>query len=526
MRDVRGGGAASAQVREQTLRWTTQNPADHPISQGGQKFAELVAQKSGGKMQVKLFPGGVLGGDVQVLSAVQGGTIDMTSMNSGILQGQVKEFAIVDFPFLFNDAKEADAIMDGPIGKALSDKLPEKGLVNLAYFDLGFRNVTNSKRLIKTADDIAGLKIRVIQSPIYIETFNTLGANAVPMPFPEVYTALEQKTIDGQENPYTVIAANKINEVQKYLAATRHIYNPQSMFISKKTWDRLNKDEQDVLLAAAKEAQVYQRKVSRDAQDVALANLKKTMEYSELPPAEIAKVRTKLKPVIDKFSANVGADFAKQVYAEIDKVRARSKRSMRRVHGAGSDLRGTGRDRNLTSPAVDQVRIAVAGAGAIGLRHIDEIRESRSALLAGIVDPLPKAAGVAAKAGVPLLRVARGDAGRGQARRHRPRHAEQHARGPGARMHSGRRAGTDREADRGFAGGGPAVVRRAGARGREGARRPSSPPQPDPAQGVRDRDAPESSGGSSASSAAPSSTSPTTTSTKRHGAGSPAADRS
>jgi tripartite ATP-independent transporter DctP family solute receptor len=264
----------------------------------------------------------VLGGDVQVLSAVQGGTIDMTSMNSGILQGQVKEFAIVDFPFLFNDAKEADAIMDGPIGKALSDKLPEKGLVNLAYFDLGFRNVTNSKRLIKTADDIAGLKIRVIQSPIYIETFNALGANAVPMPFPEVYTALEQKTIDGQENPYTVIAANKINEVQKYLAATRHIYNPQSMFISKKTWDRLNKDEQDVLLAAAKEAQVYQRKVSRDAQDVALANLKKTMEFSELPPAEIAKIRTKLKPVIDKFSANVGADFAKQVYAEIDKVRA------------------------------------------------------------------------------------------------------------------------------------------------------------------------------------------------------------
>ena len=315
-------GAASAQVREQTLRWTTQNPADHPISQGGQKFAELVAQKSGGKMQVKLFPGGVLGGDVQVLSAVQGGTIDMTSMNTGILQGQVKEFAIVDFPFLFNDAKEADAIMDGPIGKALSDKLPEKGLVNLAYFDLGFRNVTNSKRLIKTADDIAGLKIRVIQSPIYIETFNALGANAVPMPFPEVYTALEQKTIDGQENPYTVIAANKINEVQKYLAATRHIYNPQSMFISKKTWDRLNKDEQDVLLAAAKEAQVYQRKVSRDAQDVALANLKKTMEYSELPPAEVAKIRTKLKPVIDKFSANVGADFAKQVYAEIDKVRA------------------------------------------------------------------------------------------------------------------------------------------------------------------------------------------------------------
>ena len=316
-------GAAEAQVREQTFRWTTQNPTGHPITEGGQKFADLVAQKSGGKMQVKLFPGGVLGGDVQVLSAVQGGTIDMFSMNSGILQGQVKEFAIVDFPFLFNDAKEADAVLDGPIGKTLADKLPEKGLVHLAYFDLGFRNLTNSKRAIKTADDIGGLKIRVIQSPIYIDTFTALGANAVPMPFPEVYTALEQKTIDGQENPFTVIEANKFQEVQKYLSGTRHIYNPQTMSISKKTWDRLNKDEQDILVAAAKEAQTFQRKLSRDAQDVALGNLKKTMEYTELPPAEVAKVRAKLKPVIDKYSANVGPDFAKQVYTEIDKVRGK-----------------------------------------------------------------------------------------------------------------------------------------------------------------------------------------------------------
>jgi tripartite ATP-independent transporter DctP family solute receptor len=243
-------------------------------------------------------------------------------MNSGILQGQVKEFAIVDFPFLFNDPKEADAVLDGPIGKALGDKLPEKGLVHLAYFDLGFRNLTNSKRPIKTADDIVGLKVRVIQSPIYIDTFSALGANPVPMPFTEVYTALEQKTIDGQENPYTVIEANKFAEVQKNLAATRHIYNPQTMMISKKSWDKLNKDEQDILMSAAKEAQAYQRKVSRDAQDAALATLKKSMEYTELPPAEVAKIRTKIKPVIDKYSNNVGPDFAKQVYAEVDKVRA------------------------------------------------------------------------------------------------------------------------------------------------------------------------------------------------------------
>ncbi len=316
-------GAAQAQIKEQTLRFATVNPPGHPIVMGMEKFAEVVSQKSGGKITVKLFPGSQLGGDVQVLSSVQGGTIDLTSMNSGILQGQVKEFAVVDFPFLFSDAKEADAVLDGPIGKALADKLPPKGLINLAYWDLGFRNLTNNKHAIKTADDIAGLKIRVIQSPIYIDTFNALGANAVPMPFPEVYTALEQKTIDGQENPFTVILANKLNEVQKYLTVTRHIYNPQSVLLSKKTWDRLSKEEQDILVAAAKEATAYQRKVSRDAQDQALAGLKKTMEVTELPPAEIAKIRAKVKPVVDKFSAEAGPDFVKQVYAEIEKVRGK-----------------------------------------------------------------------------------------------------------------------------------------------------------------------------------------------------------
>ena len=316
-------GGVQAEVRSMNLRWATANPAGHPIPMGGERFAKLVDEKSGGKMKVKVFPGGILGSDPQLLSAVQGGTLDFAAMNSGILQGQVKEFAIVDFPFLFNNANEVDTILDGKVGKMLDAKLPEKGLLNLGYFDLGFRQMTNSKRLIKTADDIVGLKLRVIQSPIYIDTFNALGANSVPMPFTEVYTALEQKMIDGQENPFTVIQANKINEVQKYLAVTRHMYNPQSMLMSKKKWDSLNKEEQDIITAAAAEATSYQRTLSRGAQEVAMNELKKSMEVSELPPAELAKVRTKLKPVIDKYSASVGADFAKVVFDEIEKVRGK-----------------------------------------------------------------------------------------------------------------------------------------------------------------------------------------------------------
>jgi len=315
-------GGAQAEVRSMNLRWATANPAGHPIPMGGERFAKLVKEKSGGKMKVKVFPGGILGSDPQLLSAVQGGTLDFAAMNTGILQGQIKEFAIVDFPFLFNNAKEVDAILDGAIGKELDAKLPEKGLINLAYFDLGFRNMTDSKRAIKTAEDIVGLKMRVIQSPIYIDTFNALGANSVPMPFTEVYTALEQKMIDGQENPFTVIQANKFQEVQKYLGVTRHMYNPQSMLMSKKKWDALNKEEQDIITAAATEAANYQRTLSRGAQEVALNELKQKMEVTELPPVELAKVREKLKPVIEKYSENVGADFAKKVFAAIEKVRS------------------------------------------------------------------------------------------------------------------------------------------------------------------------------------------------------------
>jgi tripartite ATP-independent transporter DctP family solute receptor len=312
---------AQAQISEHTMRFATVNPADHPISQGMIKFAELVQAKSGGKITVKTFPGAVLGGDVQVLSAVQGGTIEFTSMNTGILQSQIKEFAVVDFPYLFNNNAEVDALMDGPFGKFLADKLPAKGLIGLGYFDLGFRNVTNSKRPITKLEDLSGLKLRVLQSPIYVDTFAALKANPVPMAFGEVYTALEQKTIDGQENPFTVIASNKLNEVQKYVSATRHIYNPQSVLMSKKAWDKLSKQEQDIIVAAAKEAVAYQRKVSRDAEAGAIAIIKKTSEVNELAPAEINRIRAAVKPVIDKYSKDVGAETMNLLNAEIAKVR-------------------------------------------------------------------------------------------------------------------------------------------------------------------------------------------------------------
>ena len=175
-------------------------------------------------------------------------------MNASLLNGLVKEYSVLDFPFLFNTEEEAYAIVDGPVGKKLMAMLPEKGIVGLAYPELGFRHIHNSKRPVKKLEDLQGLKIRVIQTPVYIDTLNALGANATPLPFPEVYNALEQKTVDGATNPLVTIPVMKFNEVQKYLTITRHQYNPQIIIVSKRAWDKLSPEEQKILQEAANEA--------------------------------------------------------------------------------------------------------------------------------------------------------------------------------------------------------------------------------------------------------------------------------
>ncbi|CDZ33024.1 TRAP transporter substrate-binding protein [Neorhizobium galegae] len=315
-------GTASAEVRAHTLKFAAANNKGHPQVTGMEKFAEIVKAKSGGKIDVKLFPGGVLGGDVQTVSALQGGVVEMLVLNAGILSSNVKAFGAVDLPFLFNSGEEADKVMDGAFGKSLSEKLPATGLVGLAYWELGFRNLTNNRRAVTKLEDIKGLKIRTLQSPIPIELFNSLGANAVPLPYTELYTALETGTVDGQENPFANILNAKFYEVQKYLTVTRHQYNPQIVLVSKKFWDGLNDEEKGILQSAATEARDFQRKVSREADAKALDEIKKTgMQVTELNPAETQKIRDAVKPLIDKFSADVGADTVSLLFKELDAVR-------------------------------------------------------------------------------------------------------------------------------------------------------------------------------------------------------------
>jgi TRAP-type transport system periplasmic protein len=315
--------AAGAQdIKERTLKLGLQNPKGHPVVMGAEKFAEIVAAKSGGKLKVNLFPGGVLGSDAATVLAVQNGTVEMTILNSGILATQAKEFAVYDFPFLFANTKEADAIVDGPFGKAMHAKLADKGIIGLAYFELGFRDLTNGRRPIHKVEDIAGLKLRVIPNPINIDWVKALDANPTPLAFPELYAALEQHAVDGQENPVSVILANRFAEVQKYLTLTHHQYNPQSVIVSRKTWDGMSAAERQILQDAAQEAARYERQVSREQAVSTVDQLKKAgMQVSELPPAEQARMREKMKPVIDKHAATVGEATVHELMNELARLR-------------------------------------------------------------------------------------------------------------------------------------------------------------------------------------------------------------
>jgi tripartite ATP-independent transporter DctP family solute receptor len=311
-----------AQVKERVFKVGIGLSEDHPQALAVKRFGELLAQKSGGKLGAKLFASGTLGNDVTMTSALRGGTLEMTVPDSSTLVTLVKDFGVLNLPMAFNTEQEADAVLDSAFGQKLLAKLPEKGLVGLGFWENGFRHVTNSRRPIAKAEDLAGLKLRVIQNPLFIDSFATLGANATPMPFTELYSAMEQKAVDGQENPTATILASKFYEVQKHLVLSKHIYSTWVLLMSKRTWDGLSGEEQKLVQDAAREATLYERKTIRDFGDKALGELKKAgMQVTELPASEQARLREKLQPVVAKYSKEFGEDSSKELMAELDKAR-------------------------------------------------------------------------------------------------------------------------------------------------------------------------------------------------------------
>jgi TRAP-type transport system periplasmic protein len=314
--------SAMAQYTERTIKMSNGVNEDHPVGAGVKKMQEILTAKSGGKMKLTSFWGGSAGGDLQATQALRAGTQEMVVTSSSPLVGIVKELGVFDLPFLFANEKEVDAVLDGSAGQYFNKKLEEAGVVNLAYWENGFRNLTNSKRAVNKVEDFDGVKVRVMQNNIFLDTFKTLGTNAVPMAFGEVFTALETKTIDGQENPFVTINTSKFFEVQKYLSITRHAYTPFLVLYSKKMFDTLSPQEQALMREAAIEGQKVQRATIRAQDGKALADLKsKGMQVNEITPAEQKRMFEKVKPVYEKNAATIGAEAINTVVDALKKAR-------------------------------------------------------------------------------------------------------------------------------------------------------------------------------------------------------------
>ncbi|WP_137895556.1 TRAP transporter substrate-binding protein [Ramlibacter sp. 2FC] len=287
-------------------------------------FAEQVEKASGGKMKLRAIGAAALGPDTQMQQALIGGAQEMMVGSTATLVGITKEMALWDTPFLISNAKEADALLDGPIGDKIKAKLQEKGLVGLVYWENGFRNLTNSKRPVVKMEDLSGIKLRVMQNNVFLESFKTLGTNAVPMAFSELFSALETNTVDGQENPFNTILSSKFYEVQKYLTVTNHVYSPWIVLASKKWWDQLSAAEQKVLLDAARASRDFERKDTREEAARAITDLKaKGMQVNELSPAEAARMRSKLTRVYATIGSEIGMDLWNEAQAELARIRAK-----------------------------------------------------------------------------------------------------------------------------------------------------------------------------------------------------------
>ncbi|WP_376090747.1 TRAP transporter substrate-binding protein [Roseomonas sp. CCTCC AB2023176] len=314
------GGTAEAQQRN--IRVSNGVNQDHPVGNGVAKMAECAAQRSNGRLRVQGFWGGALGGDLQATQALRSGTQEMVVTSTSPLVGILPALGVFDLPFLVADEKEADALLDGRVGEDISRRLEGVGLVNLAYWENGFRNATNSRRPIQRWEDFNGVRMRVMQNNIFLDTFRNMGANAVPMAFGEVYSALETRAIDGQENPYVTIDTSKMSEVQRYLSVTRHAYTPFLVLYSKRLWDQLSAEDQATLRTCAIEGRDEQRRVSRASEAQSLANIRRAgMQVNEIAPAELERMRQQAQTVYQRHAQTIGQDVIEMVQAELRRIR-------------------------------------------------------------------------------------------------------------------------------------------------------------------------------------------------------------
>jgi tripartite ATP-independent transporter DctP family solute receptor len=296
----------------------------HPRAVAMKQFASAVEKATGGKVLIDVHGNASLGSEEKMLIATQSGVQELYLGALSPIAARKKELQIFDFPFLFATDAEAAQLLDGPMGRKMLDNLDDMNVHGLVWAGGAFRNMSNSKRPLNSLADMKGLKVRVMQSPMALASFNAMGMNAVPMAFTEVYPALEIRALDGYEHPVVDMYANKMFEVQKYLTITNHVYTPVALLASKKWWASLAPEHQRAIQKVAEETRTFQRAEElRHANDVVAQLKAKGMSVTQMPPAELEKIRAAVQPVIDKNSEAIGAQFVQAFYAELKKSRSR-----------------------------------------------------------------------------------------------------------------------------------------------------------------------------------------------------------
>lgn len=300
-----GAVPASIRAAEFDLIEAHTTTEDHPYTLGMVRFAQLVRERSGGRVAITIHHSRQLGDERQVVEGLQLGTVHLAVSSTGPLGGFVPDMNVLDLPFLFRDANHAYRVLDGEIGRSLLDRFDAVGIKGLAFWENGFRHITTAKKPVVRPADLKGLKIRVMENRVHQAAFRQLGADATPMAWGEVFTSLQQGLLDAQENPIPIVSTFKLYEVQKFLALTGHVYSPAPVLLSKKSWDKMPADLRKILLEAAVEVAKVQRQLNRTQEQKQLGELKaKGMTVIEEP--DRAAFRDAMRPVVEQFQGQFG----------------------------------------------------------------------------------------------------------------------------------------------------------------------------------------------------------------------------
>lgn len=314
-------GNSSGSKKTIKIRAGVQAPPNHPLYKGLAKWKELVEKRSNGQIKVQLYHDTQLGDDKTMIENTQIGSQEVALPSTSPVTNFVPQYKIFDFPFLFPNVKVAETVLDGKSGKKMLDLLKSKNLVGLAFFENGFRDVTNNKHPIKTLKDFKDLKIRTMESELTVKVFKALGANPTPMSYSELFTALQQGVVDAQENPVTTIYNDHLYEVQKHFSDTNHLYNAVVFTMGKKFYDGLSKENQKIVKDAAQEATVYERKLIRKQNNENVEKLKKVgMKITKVTPEAREEMTKTIQPIIKKASGEIGGDLVNQMYEAIEKA--------------------------------------------------------------------------------------------------------------------------------------------------------------------------------------------------------------